>query len=595
MTEFLQRRARQLNLQPLLCVFLLLVTPALLSQLPAPQVPAVATSPEKTSLLEDPFRLGVILQDTNSDQIADIVCGHVIVSASPSAADNAAAANLAARLGYESSAFTLPLVIQGGPRPVAGCPSPGANFWVGQTALSAEQLKKVEPVLRSLGLGEGAVVSVDGGLAFIAPDPVGLLAAANGYAARAPFLWSVPGDKLSLLAKNANAAFAKILPKITIETIALIFGEGAGVRRVILDVAGTTDVEAVRKTLHPDEGTPVAFGSVKEIELMIGETPLTIANSAAQNRASSLPSSPELADGDSRSLDLATLYTTKGLLTGSAKKPIPAGVAAKLYLPAGSRGVALANLAARMGLETTGLSLPLAFPDPGLTSSQIKSEAVLVEGSPAADHLKDLLAAKPGVDLDKLVPGSFKAATNAAQLPTLSADEGELRVVEHGFGKSDAILVRGDDSGAAAALNYTSNNAPFLWEPGKRFTPLEELRDDVRRFFSERSSIGQTTAALYHLDQWSKELAKTHPGKLASVSAEIDVDEADPGLKAYVKKFLSQRLHADKVDVVTGNLHAGIKCCADEPAQYLQSDLIPFHQAEPTFAEDIALPWRARA
>jgi len=589
MNESLKRWAISVKRESLLCVCLLLTASCFAAQTPAPSTPL-----EKTTLLEDPFRLGAILQDTNGDQIADIVCGHVIVSGSPSAAENTAAANLAARLGYESSALTLPIVIQGESRAVAGCPTTGANLWVGQAALPPELQKKVQPVLGSLGLGEGAVISVDGGLAFVAPDPVGLLAAANGYAARAPFLWAVPGDKLSLLAKNINTAFAKASPKVTAETIALVYSEGVGVRRAILTVQGANDVELVRKVLRPDEGTPVAFGSVKEVELRIGDTPLTLTNSAVQGRAGALPSAPEVAGGDTRSLDLAALYTTKGLLTGSPKKPIPAGVAAKLYVPAGARGVALANLAARLGLETTGISLPLAFPDPGLTASQIQSASVLTEGSPAADHLKDLLTAKGSVDLDKLVPGSFRTPTNATQLPVLTTGEGELRVVEHGFGKSDAILVRGDDAGATAALTYAANNAPFLWEPGKRFTPLEELRDDMRQFFAERSTIGQTTAALYHLDQWSKELTKAHPGKLASISAEIDVDEADPGLKAYVKKVLSQQVNAEKIDVVTGNLHAGIKCCAAEPAQHLQSALIPFHQAEPTFAEDIVLPWEGK-
>ncbi|WP_263381421.1 M14 family metallopeptidase [Granulicella arctica] len=554
-------------------------------------VPPATPPPEKTTLLEDVFQLGLILQDTNGDKIADVVCGHVIVSNTPSAAENAAAANLGARLGYESSALTLPIVIQGEPKAVAGCSTAGANLWVGQAALPAELQKKVQPVLASLGLGEGAVVSVDGGLAFVAPDPVGLLAAANAYAARAPFLWAVPGDKVSVLAKNANAAFAKMTPKVTAETVALVFGETAGVRRAILAVQGTGDIEAVRKLLRPDEGTPVAFGSVKEIELRIGDTPLTISNSAAQGRAGALPSTPEVAGGDTRSLDLAALYSIKGLLTGSTKKPIPSGVVAKLYVPAGVRGIAVANLAARLGLETTGINLPLAFPDPGLTTSQIQSVSVLTEGSPAADHLKDLLTAKSGTDLDKLVPGSFHKPVTTSQLTPLAAGDGELRVVEHGFGKSDAVLIRGDDAGATAALDYAANHAPYLWEPGKRFTPLEDVRDDMRQFFAERSTVGQTTAALYHLDQWSKDLVKNHPGKLASVTAEIDVDEADPGLKAYVKKWLGQQVSAEKIEVVTNSLHAGIKCCAAEPAQHLQSDLVPFHQAEPTFAEDIVLPW----
>src|SRR5260370_24000470 len=124
MNTLLQRRATPLQLQAVLCAGLLLTAPGFAARA---QVPA-SPPEEKASLLEDPFRLGAILQDTNGDQIADMVCGHVIVSASPSAAENAAAANLAARLGYETSALTLPLGIQSSPRPAAGCPSAASNF-----------------------------------------------------------------------------------------------------------------------------------------------------------------------------------------------------------------------------------------------------------------------------------------------------------------------------------------------------------------------------------------------------------------------------------------------------------------------------------
>src|SRR5258707_685310 len=158
---------------------------------------------------------------------------------------------------------------------------------------------------------------------------------------------------------------------------------------------------------------------------MLGGTPLTLPISSANVRGGALPAMPDTSGGDTRSLDLARLYTIKGLLSGSAKKPIPSGSAARLYVPAGVRGVAMANLAARIGLETVGITLPIAFPDSGLTSSQVQSASVSVDGSPAAEHLNDILSAKSNTDLDKLTPGSYKTSTTVAPL---AAAEGELRV-----------------------------------------------------------------------------------------------------------------------------------------------------------------------
>src|SRR5439155_13600199 len=55
-------------------------------------------------------------------------------------------------------------------------------------------------------------------------------------------------------------------------------------------------------------------------------------------------------------LDLATLYTSRGLFMGTPRMPLPLTSDSHLYVPAGPAGVAMANLAARMGLETTGIN-----------------------------------------------------------------------------------------------------------------------------------------------------------------------------------------------------------------------------------------------
>jgi hypothetical protein len=589
---------------PIACTLVLVAASPLHSQKKKPAAPAPAASKpapanagaetpttpaDKETFLENPWQLGMLLQDTNGDKIADAVCGHIIVPANPNAAENTAAANLAARVGYETSALTLPMVIQGAPQAVTGCTGNAPNIWVGEGAVPSASAAAVHGVAGTLGFGEGAVVVIEGGIAVIGPDPVGLLNAANAYAQRAPFLWSVPGDKIGLPAKNINAALVKGKSTAKTELQALVFaGNNGGVRRAVLRLDGTIDVATLQKLLKPEEGAgaAVSFGAVREAQIMLGDTPITFAGSAAA-RAGALPAMPE-GNGDARVLDLARLYTIKGLLTGNAKKPIPAGTAAKLYVPAGQQGIAMANLAARIGLETVGITLPLAAPETGVTPSQLQGTPVIAEGSPAADHLRDMLAAKPNIDLDKMQPGAGRA------LPALAAGEGELRIVDHAAGKSDALLIRGDSAGASAALDYAANHLPYLWEPNKRYASVEEVRDDLRHFFGQKSDVGQAAAALYHLDQWSAKLAKDHPTGLTGIRAEVDVDEVDPKLNSFIRGMLAERLHTTNIEVVTGSKHAGVKCCDGDVPMHLQSEVAPFKQAAPTFAEDLTFEWEGK-
>jgi hypothetical protein len=61
--------------------------------------------------LADPFSAGWMLADTNGDDLVDFIAGKVVVPAYPTAAENAAAAEVAARLGYATTGFTPPVVI----------------------------------------------------------------------------------------------------------------------------------------------------------------------------------------------------------------------------------------------------------------------------------------------------------------------------------------------------------------------------------------------------------------------------------------------------------------------------------------------------
>src|SRR6202035_3801200 len=81
----------------------------------------------------DAFATGWMLVDTNGDGIADFVNGKIVVPARPNATENAAAANLAARLGFGTTGLTLPIVVN-----AAANASDGPRIWVGKDAVPAQ-------------------------------------------------------------------------------------------------------------------------------------------------------------------------------------------------------------------------------------------------------------------------------------------------------------------------------------------------------------------------------------------------------------------------------------------------------------------------
>src|SRR5712691_12450462 len=70
------------------------------------------TAPVETVALSlsELFKPGVVFQDRNGDGAIDFVDARLVLSEQPSAGELAAASNIAARLGYETSAMNLPLV-----------------------------------------------------------------------------------------------------------------------------------------------------------------------------------------------------------------------------------------------------------------------------------------------------------------------------------------------------------------------------------------------------------------------------------------------------------------------------------------------------
>jgi hypothetical protein len=556
--------------------------------------------PQSFSLhLSDPFSLGWMLADTNGDGIADAIVGKIVVPDNSSAAENSAAANFAARLGFGSTGLTLPLVVtvsqakqitpQNFPkiRILNGSVGPEALFLM-------EQLQK----------NEGCIIADGDSIAVMSADATGLAAAADAFSSRAPYQWKMSGEKLSAIEDAVDTVGHGSGAKL----IDLVYSHGEqGIHRAVVTTTfavTATDLATVFAGNH--------LAAVHEIVVVNGSdhisavnpkpipnVPATAAASGAEtNPAGAEINSPSATNADAGSgsaaggasggggaaapatkLDLATLNTSRGLFTGSARMPIPSASDAHLYISAGGSGIAMANFAARMGMETTGITLPIASPATDATPRQVRTQAVIGGDSALAQEAEKKLRA---------------ADTAAAQAETaLSPGEGEVRAVDEAFGRRGAILVRGDEAGSAAAMDLLAGHFPNLWETGKQNPSLEEIRYDLHRFFSLRSGVGQASAALYHLDQWMDEMNLGAPGTadVSNVKAEVYADLADPGLAKFIQQEIQKKIHVANAEVKTDSLHAGTKCCDKDPNLHFEDPGYPFHQAAPTFQEDFIIPW----
>jgi Zinc carboxypeptidase len=152
------------------------------------------------------------------------------------------------------------------------------------------------------------------------------------------------------------------------------------------------------------------------------------------------------------------------------------------------------------------------------------------------------------------------------------------------------VVARGDAEGAASALDLLSGHFPNLWEQGKQHLSIEEIRYDLHKFFSRRSGVGQAATALYDLDRWMTGIDCTG---ISNVKAEVYVDVADPKLADFVKERVEETMHTT-AGVTVASLRAGTRCCAKDPDLHFRAPNVPFHQAAPTFVEDLVIPWEGR-
>jgi hypothetical protein len=548
------------------------------SALVARQTPPAPT-PDLTGL----FELGVLIGDTNGDSVPDFVNASLVTGPAPTVAEHAAAAEIAARLGFETMALDLPIARDNdAPVPIV----------VGRSGLAAAGVAPpggLDPT--SLDTGEGAVgvTDIDGRpwVFVLGGDDDGLLAAARLFAGVLPHTRTLSTARLGRVEEDVTAALetAGVIGATIRTTQARARAGTDGIARLVLEV-GAVDPAAAAAALEwlttpdgrapephteappqpenptaaggggppadtgaaapappddPDEEAgaegegadtgrravgPLAYPGLASVEVRIeGGRVLRLPGRAAPDAPGPISGRP--GSGAKADLDLSNLYTAEGLLGGG---PIPDRVDAIVVPGEGGIG-GLPELGARLGLESTGLVVPLVHPAATLERPGARPTMILAG---TANRLTDQLGDSGAVDLAALAPG-----------------EGLVQLVPDAFGSKSALVVTGaDEAGAARALEQVATTFPNLGERGKDRPTVDDVERDLWDALSGHAPVGQAAIGLYKLDRLASRVVEEVDGsRLTSASVLFSVEKADPGLRAYVTERASELLGIPEVDV----------------------------------------------
>ena len=485
-----------------------------------------------------------IFQDRNADGVTDFVDARFVLGESPMPSDVAAAANVAARFGFESMAIDLPL---------SGASAEATVVAIGPAGVARAGLSAAAVGLDDLAPGEGLVMVSDAGgrAAIVAAgaDASGTRAAAELLAGRLPHLWDPKGATLADVAEAVAEFLAgEATPADTVEVVeATVVAGGDAIERLTIAVGVDSD-DALRRaesaltrlagerstaTADEDAEPALSYPGAREIRFVVTTGDATSASVRLPRAVGPEPKplGGRPGAGAKRNLDLSSVYSNDGLL-GDANSDLIPDRTDLLLVPAGAGVERTIDLAARIGVETTGLSTPLALPADAVGDPGSRPTLVLI----GIEHpLVDELVDDSKFERPDLVPG-----------------QGLIQVVRSAFGSKGAVVVTGGDAaGVDRALRQLAERFPHVWERGTDRTTIDVVEDDLRKLLSGRAPAGQAATALYKLEQASAELDGL---ELDAAEVTVYVDKPARGFEATVRTAAADLITASHLEVSVESL-----------------------------------------
>jgi len=490
--------------------------------------------------------------------VLDAIHAKIVIPAQGAPEDVAAAANIAARLGFESSAFTPGL----GAFDSDVTPGPGTPplILVGRTNSLVQRLvteKKIE--VGGLKPGQGLVALVESAfgdasaLVVVGADDAGTLAAGAAVSARLPYVWQLRSDSLPSVQSDVRGVLERRGVKVSRSAATrAVYEQGKEqIIELTLDLeipagadTAATALEALAKAhvvgqaeFVDRRADALNYHGLETLQIRIaGGKTVRIGRFGPPYR-SNFPNNPWTPAV--KSFGLGSIFTTAGILGDSRGEDfIPDETETTVILGSDAgRAVATIDLAARIGVEGTGVSMPLV---------RVEQEIADVSALP-----------------NPILVGPGKLMSSLPHTSEIAPGEGVVRIVPRAFGNFPAIAVMGGDAaGVNAAAMYFARSVPYLWRPRRGEVSFTQIEDELSAFFRARSSAGQAAAAIGALES-TLESIKTND--VDTIDAKVYLEEENRELGPFLESLLKKRFSAARVTATAPSRYGPVLVFEETP------------------------------
>jgi hypothetical protein len=518
------------------------------------------------------FGPGKAVLDLDGDGFPEKPAVTIIIPDKPTSREVALAADIAARVNFESLAVDFGLVRR--ESEVAGRQSLPFPILIGNNlAWVREALKerRLDPV--SLGPNRGLVFLFarknQRGIACVAGSDEALLRTGRAFFLRWPYFWEVWGRETGatyMSLENDLAAFlaatgVKFQKTVVREALyefpvdpspsdglrALSFDQGQ-IKNLGVEIHFTEDGDRKKaedallllerqrlKGVRTDVlSYPACAALTFELRFGDAKSQVILPRIGATKRLLT-PGFKERpgAEGTGKEFDLLGLFSTKGVYSDQDKDGISDTLDSSIVIPDDFGNGNIAELSSRLVLATAGASFPLVQ-----LQAEVESRKALAA---------PILIGDNALTLDLIKTGKLK-------LSALASAEGLVKIVPKAFGKSSALVVYAPGPlGLDKTLSYLAQTFPYFGEYGEGKPQLADLAADIDKFLS-----GEKGAAEAFLMNAAKKTAAELKGRdLESVDAELLLPGPNGPFEAAVRDILRNAAGNAAVSVKASTLREG--------------------------------------
>ncbi len=492
---------------------------------------------------------GWFLQDRNQDGFVDYVDCKIILPENPSIELVRSASEIAFRLSFESEGITPPITFT--ERELGKKLEYRNLIFIGDSKIHRRFLEKIGKAYECPE-NSGIIESIDENILSIrGSDDESIFYSVKNFFSRSPYLWEIYGRKTGTTFESIRKDIEKFFEEKGIELERILFRKlvyenkdavrkkekaGKELEFYEADIGEVSyleveidfkDVENLEKSIsslndlkekqRKGEGTKILnYSGISKLELNLllsdKGRKIILERIGFPERMLSRRISPELVKSKpkpkQKEISFSNLFTKDGLIKEEEK-----GIEkleSRIVLSPRDFSPSVAEIAFRLGLESTGINMPITILD-----EEIKNFDEI-------DFIPIIIGKENRLTQYLLKSGKLR-------IPDLKEDEGLISIVPKAFNDFTAIVFAGNLKNSSL---YFAKNLPFLWREGKGGVKIFKIEDDLNSFFKLKNIEGQISYARKQIKDF---LSKNPISNIESLNVEVFVDE--PITKEFKKLF----------------------------------------------------------